>query len=298
MLQIYGYMTFNDKDYGVLSNLTHSWFFHRIHAEGGGILQCACVELNGGSVSMLKAFVGIVLLAEKNSSLASPTMSLIPSNLYFSGDSNKAEQERQEAITASNNYNMLPIDGTYRCLPIDIRLCRWIRPSIDHSEKGGCVARAKFPLDSKDQMEITVICKLIDVFRNVDSIEWLDSEAQTYANLITLQGQVIPRVHGYYDLWGIVKFLMLQDVGVALSAGEVIPNDLCERMKIALGRIHTAGYIHGDIARRNFCVNGEEVFLVDLEMARAGTAREQQEEMTEVDRICNSTLTTSFHDIT
>ena len=126
MLQIYGYMSFNDYDYAVLSNLTQSWFFHRIRTEGGGILQCACVKLNGSSISLLKAFVGIVLLAEKNSSLASPAMSLIPSNLYFSGDSNKAEQERQEAITASHNYKMLPIDGTYWCLPIDIRLCQWI----------------------------------------------------------------------------------------------------------------------------------------------------------------------------
>jgi hypothetical protein len=293
-------MTFNDNDYGVLSNLTHSWFFRRIRAEGGRIFQCACVELNGGSISMLKAFVGIVLLAEKNSSLASPAMSLVPSNLYFSSasDSNKAEQECQEAIIAAHNYEMLPIGGTYPCLPINIRLCQWTRPSIHHSEKGGCVARAKFPLDCKDQMEITVICKLIDVFRNIDSIEWLESEAQTYANLITLQGQVVPRIHGYYDLWGIVNFLMLQDVGVALSEGEAIPHDLCQQMKIALGCIHAAGYIHGDIARRNFCVNGQEVFLVDLEMARAGTAREQQEEMTEVDLICNSTLTSSFHDIT
>ena len=91
---------------------------------------------------------------------------------------------------------------------------------------------------------------------------------------------------------------MLQDVGVPLSEDEAISNDLCQRMKIAVGRIHAAGYIHGDIARRNFCINGEEVFLVDLEMARAGTAREQKEEMMEVDLICNSKLTSSFHDIT
>jgi len=240
-------MMFNDNDYAVLNNLTHSWFFCRICAEGGRILQCACVKLNGSPISMLKAFVSIVLLAEKNLSLASPAMSLIPSNLYFSGNSNKAKQEHQEAITASHNYEMLPIDGTYLCLPINIRLCQWIQPSIHHSKKGRCVARAKFPLNCKDQMEITVICKLIDVFRNVNSIEWLDSKAQTYANLITLQGQVIPHIHGYYDLWGIVKFLMLQDVGVALSEGEAIPNDLCQQMKIALGRIHVAGYIHGNI---------------------------------------------------
>ena len=66
---LYGYMTFNNNKYGVLSNWTRAWFLRRVEKDGGGkTLECASVELDGSanSLSMLKALVGMVLLAEKD----------------------------------------------------------------------------------------------------------------------------------------------------------------------------------------------------------------------------------------
>lgn len=37
-------------------------------------------------------------------------------------------------------------------------------------------------------------------------------------------------------------------------------------MKSTLSRIHSAGYLHGDVARRNFC----KVFMVDFQMSQPG----------------------------
>jgi hypothetical protein len=74
--QIYGYMTFNDNKYGVLSNFRRAWFFRRV--EGGGTLQYAGpIDLDNSatSPSILKAFVGVVLLAERDP----PTVDSIPS---------------------------------------------------------------------------------------------------------------------------------------------------------------------------------------------------------------------------
>jgi len=73
--QIYGYMTFNDNKYGVLSNFCHAWFFQQV--EGGSTLHYAGpIELNNSatSPSVLKAFIGIVLLAESNPFHASQTV--------------------------------------------------------------------------------------------------------------------------------------------------------------------------------------------------------------------------------
>jgi tRNA A-37 threonylcarbamoyl transferase component Bud32 len=103
-----------------------------------------------------------------------------------------------------------------------------------------------------------------------------------------LQGEVIPKFYGFYQVWGILRLLALEPVGDAISEDETIDEELRLRMKTALGHIHKAGYIHGDIARRKFCrkKSGEKtkVFLVDLEMCRrAEGPMELQNEMSQVD---------------
>jgi tRNA A-37 threonylcarbamoyl transferase component Bud32 len=58
-------------------------------------------------------------------------------------------------------------------------------------------------------------------------------------------------------------------------------------MKAALQRIHNAGFIHGDIARRNFCkTDSGDIFLVDLEtFQRSWKSSELADEMDQVDRM-------------
>lgn len=57
----------------------------------------------------------------------------------------------------------------------------------------------------------------------------------------------------------------------ALLEGEdptyaALQNPLCIKMKAVLLRIHNAGFVHGDIARRNFHrMDRGDVFLVDFE---------------------------------
>jgi tRNA A-37 threonylcarbamoyl transferase component Bud32 len=58
-----------------------------------------------------------------------------------------------------------------------------------------------------------------------------------------------------------------------------------EKMKSTLSRIHSAGYIHGDIARRNFCKKGNAVFLVDLETLARGNRDEMRAELAEIDAL-------------
>lgn len=159
--QLYGYMTFNDNMYGILSNLNRAWFFRRVETTADGTLECARIELSGGPTTMLKAFVGIVLLAEKH---CTPTMFPAPSNRYFDSSSIKAKQERRRAVIAAKKYTMVPVNGTYPCLSIDFRLCNWERSSIRHTEHGSCVVHAHFPRAKEDEGELAVVCKLVDTF--------------------------------------------------------------------------------------------------------------------------------------
>jgi len=65
---------------------------------------------------------------------------------------------------------------------------------------------------------------------------------------------------------GILRLLPLELVGNATFQDEEIDETLPTNMRVALQRIHKAGFVHGDIGRRNLCsTDSGDVFLVDLE---------------------------------
>ena len=129
------------------------------------------------------------------------------------------------------------------------------------------------------------MCKVVDVLRYPDAAISLNDEVRAYAALQNLQGEVIPTLYGFYEVWGILQLLDLEPVGNAVSEDEQIDQTLRSKMKAALQRIHNAGFIHGDIARRNFCrTDSGDVFLVDLERRQlSGNPSELGDEMDQVD---------------
>jgi tRNA A-37 threonylcarbamoyl transferase component Bud32 len=54
-------------------------------------------------------------------------------------------------------------------------------------------------------------------------------------------------------------------------------------MKSALAHIHSAGYVHRDITRCNFCKKVNMVFLVHLETLAAGSPDEMEAELADID---------------
>jgi len=153
----------------------------------------------------------------------------------------------------------------------------------------GCVVNAQFLASSVGGKSgpLEVICKIIDVIRYPDAAHLLDDESRAYAALRNLQGKVIPTLYGFYEVWGILKLLALEPVGYAIPEDEQIDQTLRRKMKLALQCIHDAGFVHGDVARRNFCrTESGRVFLVDLERCQPVTKPSQwSDEMDEVDRL-------------
>jgi len=96
---------------------------------------------------------------------------------------------------------------------------------------------------------------------------------------------VIPRVRGYYNVWGLLRLLALEDVGTAIPEHKPISTRTRTLMKSALARIHLAGYVHSDIARCNFCKKGNVVFLVDLETLAMGSPVEMEAELAQIDAL-------------
>ncbi|KAF8966457.1 hypothetical protein BDZ97DRAFT_1657681, partial [Flammula alnicola] len=282
--QIYGYMTFNNNKYGILTNWKRAWFLRRAETSGRKTLEYYLFKL-GGPISMLKAWVGMVLLAEDDWFYASPNPdSASPSQTF--GTSTAALTEQKKAIHKAKRYpyHMPPIDGKYQCLALDFRLCIFDLSSARRGAKG-CVVNGRLLQSSTEEDDLHVIYKVVDILRYHDVADMLEGEACAYAALQDLQGQVIPTLYGFYEVWGILRLLALEPIGNAIPQDEQIDQTLRMKMKAALQHIHNAGFVHGDIARRNFCrTERGEVFLVDLERCRyAKNLSELDDEMNEVD---------------
>jgi hypothetical protein len=235
---------------------------------------------------MLKAWVDMVLLAVNDWFYASPTLSSSPPALYF-GSTKTALKERKAAVAKVRRYEPVPVNGEYRCLPLDIRLCSFDRSTSRGATGGrGCVVPAQF-LRLPSQSELSVVCKVVDVTRYPEAGVLLYNEARAYAALESLQGQVIPKFHGFYNMWGILKLIALEPVGDAIPEDENIDQTLRMKMRATLRRIHGAGFVHGDITRRNFCrTESGKVFLVDLERCRRVKSQsELDDEMGQVDEL-------------
>jgi len=118
--QTYGYMTFNNNKFGILTNWKRALFLRRAETQDRKTLEYYLVELDG-PLSMLKAWVGMVLLARDNWFYASPT----PSPDRHFRASKAARKERRAAVANAKGYHMQPVNGTYKCLPIDFCLCHF-----------------------------------------------------------------------------------------------------------------------------------------------------------------------------
>ena len=272
--QLYGYLTFNKTEYGVLSNLQNTWFFQRVETGDCKALQYfGPIKMDSASSpSMLKAFVGIVLLAERSSTR-------IPRR-YFSGSRRATPNHRDATILHAGSYRPAVLAGSCAMIQLDPHLCHFDRTSVHHGHQKCCTLMATLRGGN-----IKVVCKIADLSLGRDPINALDREMHNYAKLENLQGVAIPRVRGYYDVWGLLKLLALEDVGTAIPEDGPIDTRTRKKMKSTLARIHSAGYIHGDIARHKFCKRGDLVFLVGYDMLAPGSPVKMESELALVDAL-------------
>ena len=229
--QLYGYMTFNNNRYGILSNWTCTWALcvetiDRKTLEYAGPFM---LPASATTFSMLKVFVGIVLLAEFDWSYASPTPNP-PSPTRFFSSTRTGHEEQRKAVQLAGNYESMPIGGLYPLLPLDFRLCDFAY-SLAHSSEVGCIVPTHLHRDVLNKPYLATVCKVVDAIHRPAASDSLKTEAGMYAALQRLQGDVIPKVYGYYQVWGILHLLTLEPVGNALQEGSNITSTLRRKMK-------------------------------------------------------------------
>ena len=182
---------------------------------------------------MLKAWVGMVLLAENDWFYASLTFSNPP--VPRSCIETKAAWKEWGRTTRNVNCE-------YPCLALDFHLCFF---DLGSARRGtyGCLVNARFLQSSGRDCDLDVVCKFVDVVRYPDAKDLLQGETHrdAYPALRNPQGQVIPTLYGFYEVWGILQLLALERVGDAIPDDGSITVILRMKMKAALQHIHDAG---------------------------------------------------------
>lgn len=154
---------------------------------------------------------------------------------------------------------MTPTNGTYERRARDFRFCGFNLSSA-RERVGGCIVWGHLLRSATDSLDVGF--KVVDACRYPDASEVLQDKADIYASLYELQGRVIPKVYGPYEVLGILWVLALQPVGDALSKEGTITPGMLKKMKSAFQTLHDAGFLHGDVSRSNFCQskNGDIFF--------------------------------------
>ena len=121
------------------------------------------------------------------------------------------------------------------------------------------------------------VLKLLEVREELDGEEHvtpvkiraeLEHERDAYARLRALQGRAVAKFIWQGELApGLIDALVTEYAGERLP--DVVPPALVSSMLESLDAIHTAGVLHGDIAKRNCVVNDQsKVLFVDLAFAQ------------------------------
>jgi hypothetical protein len=278
-------MTFNNNKFGILTNWRRALFLRRADTSDRKTLEFYPVELDEPNppISMLKAWVGMVLLAEDDWFYASPTPSSAPPGRNF-GTSKPAWEQRNKA---AEEYTMHPVGGKYQCIPLDFRLCRFDLSSA-RNRAIGCVVNGRLISVSVGKSDLRVVFKVVDKLRYPDAASTLEDEASAYASLEDLQGKVIPKLYGFYEVWGILRLLALEPVGDAISQDGYIDQTLLGKMQRARCSAFTTLGLSMAILHVVIFVGRKRdgILLVDLERCHAANdSSEIEDEMAEVERL-------------
>ncbi|KAI8817478.1 uncharacterized protein EV422DRAFT_226305 [Fimicolochytrium jonesii] len=250
--QVYGYLTFNNLRYGVLTTYETTWFFKRTCSPQGGRLEVTAPFRYESTPQLIFAYTTIVRLADEHWLHASPTSSPGPASPIV----------RRRTQPSNPDPHLLQTAAP----PSDIHLTQ----GVDRSRVGGIV-RGNY----RGQ---PVIFKTVDVSKHRALTQELDHEVTVYQAIAHLQGDAVVRVIAYVEVWEMLRLLVLEDHGVNLWMYEQQGGKasvLKTKCRECLQKVHATGYLHGDIRLPNFLVSNGVVRLVDFGQAKQSTVREE-----------------------
>jgi predicted Ser/Thr protein kinase len=253
MQQIYGYMSYNNLRYGIVSTYKGTYFLKRrkesILSISRPILNIHC--------AIFKYWVYILFQSKEDGFYSSPT-----------GDPFENCSKKIERISFGSGckYNLTAIKAS------QIQLADFIERKRNGIAKGcvGSVISGKIA-----GVDAEIKLKMVDSFNIADALRICETEVAFYRHLESLQGSIIPQFYGFFNLHGFL-ILALEDCGKPIGHEDYqLFNDQIEN---AVSQIKSLGVDHEDLESRdgiypNILIKNKSIRIIDFHVSKARNAK-------------------------
>ncbi|KAF3924890.1 hypothetical protein ABW21_db0206463 [Orbilia brochopaga] len=240
--QLYGYMSWNDVQVGVLSIYTSTFFFQRDEEDGLRVSRkFEHTDREARSVVVALLYV-CHFAATEGYYYFSPVTGAPPGTYVMDFDS---------------EGSMIYRGAWSRGLTIpwgDMQILLDNRLSQNYATVVTADLRHKnFRKPSNAVYEKIVICKIYDLTSPTSAAQ-AHNEIQMYMNLEHLQGERIPKLYAAGTHCGILQIMVMEKCGEPVLANPKPFRGFWKQVREALRALHDCGFIHGDIRLENFTV--------------------------------------------
>ena len=271
--QIFGYLSHNNLQYGVLTNYENTWFLHRPRENLGQLRVSPPIPYNNQWPTLFQCFFYLTSLARNNHRCGSPPVTpppLPPPPRYVSSvEGEHIPLELGERIPLEffgwGSFSILSVLGT------------------GHS---GTVFKAILHGE-------VVALKICDLWQHPEYTKELLNEVKMYHALRELQGQCIPKFKGAGYTAGGLFAIATDIVGSPVEDMKSLNNQERLLIQTALSSIHRHGIVHNDIREDNILIKryGSQFHasFIDFAFSKRGSWHDCQKEM---ETLCSLSRTT------
>ncbi|CAM6104614.1 unnamed protein product [Calypogeia fissa] len=125
------------------------------------------------------------------------------------------------------------------------------------------------------QDEKNSVMKMIDASKASNKADKLKLEMAAYKALESLQGEIVPKVHGFLLIHNWIMVLVLSQCGEEIESHQFVAR--YGEIQGMLKKIHAAGVVHGDLALRNILVKEEKLNIIDFFEANLRSSSTEEE---------------------
>jgi hypothetical protein len=226
--QIYGYMSYNYLRYGILTTYKGAYFLKRSTEKSKQSILSISQPKFLTQKSFLKYWLFVLFQSYQEGFYSSPT-----------GDPFCASDKPIEAITLSPNccrYDLHDIRSSQISFADNV---------VQRVVNKGCVGSVISGSISACEEDIKL--KMLDSFNNDKALEICKAEISFYKQLESLQGSLIPKFYGFFNLHGFL-ILALEDCGNPITESEYL--QFKDEIDAAVAQIESFGVSHCDLECR------------------------------------------------
>jgi hypothetical protein len=230
--QMYGYMSFNNMRYGILTTYKQTLFLRRQGSSSLAISEP--ISLN----TALKYWLFVLYKAREEGFYSSPT-----ANPFGHAELEPIVPSKSPIYSDKKDwkYNLTHITSS------QIRLAEINEGDVSRGCYGVVISG---DISGKPSLKF----KMVDSFNNSNAMEICEKEVAIYKKLESLQGEFIPQFYGFYNLHGFL-IMALEDCGAPL------PRSDYERFKaqidLIIRKMESLNVQHNDLEFRQ--LNGRDV---------------------------------------